>query len=158
MAEFLDQQLFMQELEAQQKLVCRANGLSALVLIDLDFFNSLNDKHGDSIDYTVVQNLSSFLDSSLRHSDICSHYGAGTFAVFMPATKVIQAAEKIDSIRKEFSKLEQISITGNFNTTFSAGVVAITSTLIDVSSLVNAASNALSEAKNAGHNVVRVAP
>jgi diguanylate cyclase (GGDEF)-like protein len=157
MKDFLDQQRFMEELEAQQKLVGRANGLSALVLIDLDNFENIIDTHGDLVSHTVSNSFSSFLGSNLRHSDICSHYGGETFAVSMPATNVIQAAEKIDSIRKEFSKLEQISTAGNFNITFSAGIVAITSATIDIFSLVEDASNALSEAKNAGYNTVRVA-
>jgi diguanylate cyclase (GGDEF)-like protein len=158
MTDFLDQQRFMEELEAQRKLVCRANGLSALVLIDLDFFKDINDKHGDLVGGKVVENFSNFLESSLRRSDICSHYGGEKFAVAMPATNVIQAAEKIDSIRKEFFKLEQISIAGSFNITFSAGIAPITSATIEVSGIIKAASNALYEAKNAGHNTVRIAP
>ena len=158
MASLLDQQHFMEELEAQQKLVSRANGLSALVLIDIDSFKDISATHSRLVVETIIKRFTQSLQSSLRRSDICRHYGGEKFAVAMPATNVVQAAEKIDSIRKDFSKLEQISAAGDFNVTFSAGVAAIKPDTIDLFGLIETARIALYEAKNVGHNTVRIAP
>jgi diguanylate cyclase (GGDEF)-like protein len=157
MASLLDQQRFMEELEAQQKLVSRANGLSALVLIDIDSFKDIVAKHSSLVVDATIKHFTQLLQSSLRRSDVCRHYGEEKFAVAMPATNVIQAAEKIDSIRKVFSKLEQASAVGDFNVTFSAGIAAITPETDDVFGLIESAKIALCEAKNAGHNTVRIA-
>ena len=156
-ASLLDQQRFMEELEAQQKLVSRANGLSALVLIDIDSFKDIGAKHSRLVVDGTIENFTQLLQSSLRRSDICCHYGEEKFAVVMPATNVIQAAEKIDSIRKGFSKLEQASAGGDFNVTFSAGIAAITAETDDIVGLIETAKIALCEAKNAGHNTVKIA-
>jgi diguanylate cyclase (GGDEF)-like protein len=94
MENFLDQQHFVMELESQQKLVRRANGFSVLVLIDLDSFDNIKDQYGDLVAAMAIKNFSSFLDSSLRRSDICSHYGGKTFAIVMPATNAVQAEKK----------------------------------------------------------------
>jgi diguanylate cyclase (GGDEF)-like protein len=158
MASLLDQQRFMEELEAQQKLVSRANGLSALVLIDIDSFKDISAKHSRLVVETTIKRFTQSLQSSLRRSDICRHYGVEKFAVAMPATDVIQAAEKIDRIRNDFSKLEQASAAGDFNVTFSAGIAAITADTADLFGLIETARIALSEAKNAGHNMVKIAP
>lgn len=158
MASLLDQQRFMEELEAQQKLVSRANGLSALVLIDIDSFKDISAKHSRLVVETIIKRFTQSLQSSLRRSDICRHYGGEKFAVAMPATDVIQAAEKIDRIRNDFSKLEQTSTAGDFNVTFSAGIAAITPDTVDLIGLIETARIALCEAKNVGHNTVKIAP
>jgi PleD family two-component response regulator len=66
--------------------------------------------------------------------------------------------KKINSIKKEFSELDQSSITDNFTITFSAGIATITSVTLNVNSEIEAANAALSEAKSAGYNLVKVAP
>ncbi|MFT6310388.1 MAG: diguanylate cyclase [Porticoccus sp.] len=154
----LNPQSFKEELEAHQKLVSRANGLSALALIDIDSFKHITDNHGHLVGDAVITRLTEFLQSCLRSSDICSRYGDEKFAIIMPATSVHQAAEKIDSIREEFGKLVQASAVGNFNVTFSAGISAITAEITDISSIIEAADEALTEAKSAGHNRIKVAP
>lgn len=158
MASLFDQQRFMEELAAQQKLVSRANGLSALVLIDIDSFKDISVKHSRLVVDATIKYFTQSLQSSLRRSDICRHYGGEKFAVAMPATDAIQAAEKIDRIRNDFSKLKQTSTAGDFNITFSAGIAAITPATVDIFGLIETARRALYEAKNAGHNTVRIAP
>ena len=61
-------------------------------------------------------------------------------------------------IRNDFSKLKQTSAAGDFNITFSAGIAAITPATVDIFGLIETARRALYEAKNAGHNTVRIAP
>jgi diguanylate cyclase (GGDEF)-like protein len=158
MTGLLSSQNFKQELEAQQKLVSRANGLSALALIDIDSFKHITDNYGHLVGVAVISRLTEFLQSCLRSSDICSRDSDEKFAIIMPATSVDQAAEKIDSIRQEFAMLVQASAVGNFNVTFSAGISAIKAEITDITSVIEAADNALIEAKSAGHNRIKIAP
>ncbi|MFQ3324630.1 MAG: diguanylate cyclase [Pseudomonadales bacterium] len=158
MTALLSSQSFKKELEAQQKLVSRANGLSALALIGIDSFKHITENHGHLVGGAVITRLTEFLQSCLRSSDVCSRYSDEKFAIIMPATSVHQAAEKIDSIREEFGKLVQTSAVDNFNVTLSAGISAIRAEPTDISSVIEAADEALTEAKSAGHNRIKVAP
>lgn len=124
-----------------------------LVIMDVDFFKSFNDKYGHPFGDTVLKTVVQVLTKHLREEDLLARYGGEEFVLIIPdaTEKIILAiSEKIRHI-VEYTKIiypstgEQVSIT-----------VSIGSTLWkpydSVSTFVARADNALYRAKSLGRN------
>jgi diguanylate cyclase (GGDEF)-like protein len=60
----------------------------ALVLIDIDNFKSINDKHGHLVGDAVIKNLTSRISSVIRRGDLFARHGGEEFALILPDTSV----------------------------------------------------------------------
>jgi diguanylate cyclase (GGDEF)-like protein len=70
----------------------------ALVLVDVDDFKALNDRHGHLVGDAVLEALAALLVEQTRDHDLVARYGGEEFAVLAPATDrdgALALAEKI---------------------------------------------------------------
>jgi diguanylate cyclase (GGDEF)-like protein len=72
---------------AEQALARAANRATALLLIDLDGFDRITERHGQPAANTVLQAAASVLKEALRTTDVLGRYGHGgdEFLVLLPA-------------------------------------------------------------------------
>ncbi len=63
----------------------------SLMMIDLDHFKLVNDRHGHQMGDVVLHSAATLIRSSLRDPDICARYGGEEFAVILPKTHVAGA-------------------------------------------------------------------
>lgn len=133
-------------------------GTSAcLMLLDLDYFKTVNDRLGHTAGDQVLKDLAKLMTDTVREIDIVSRYGGEEFAVVLPHTSLDQAhalAERMRSLieRQAFS-LED----GMVRTTVSIGLAAAPHPAIaSTSDWIEAADSALYEAKAQGRNRVVV--
>ena len=61
------------------------------MMIDIDFFKSVNDTHGHAAGDEVLRTVAGIIKEHLRESDIPSRYGGEEFAVLLPFTKLEEA-------------------------------------------------------------------
>ncbi|MCB5227853.1 sensor domain-containing diguanylate cyclase [Alishewanella sp. 16-MA] len=121
----------------------------ALILVDIDFFKTINDIHGHAMGDTVLQALSQQLRQHIREIDILVRIGGEEFAILLPDTDL--AAARIAAERHR-SSIEQISGFA-FTITASFGI-ALVADADTKKSIYQRADSALYHAKTHGRNRV----
>jgi two-component system, cell cycle response regulator len=79
------------------------NPLSVL-LMDLDHFKAVNDKHGHEIGDVVLRLFADRVRTLVRRVDILIRRGGEEFLLLMPATSLEHAAEAAERIRSAFAE------------------------------------------------------
>ncbi|MEO7222673.1 MAG: PleD family two-component system response regulator [Devosia sp.] len=71
----------------------------AVMLIDMDFFKSVNDNHGHDIGDAVLREFSQRLRRNIRGVDLACRFGGEEFVVLMPDTDYRQAQGVAERVR-----------------------------------------------------------
>jgi diguanylate cyclase (GGDEF)-like protein len=88
------------ELASQQLARCvRANSPAALLLIDLDYFKSVNDTYGHLAGDAVLSMVGQALKHELRGHDAVGRYGGEEFAVLLTEVDATSAVDIADRVR-----------------------------------------------------------
>ncbi len=87
----------------------------ALVLVDLDHFKDVNDRHGHQVGDETLGALALALRETTRQVDCVARYGGEEFAVLLPEAGIEGAQVMLGRFRRAWSALEPL-------TTFSAGI------------------------------------
>jgi diguanylate cyclase (GGDEF)-like protein len=151
---------FDQTLAQECERLKRSGSTVSLILLDVDYFKSLNDSagHQKGDEYLVMLGRE-LIRAARRQSDLAARIGGEEFALILPATTADQAAAVAESVRKEIEALglpHPASPTSP-SLTVSAGVACATKQLnLSVEELVAAADHALYQAKSLGRNRIHV--
>ena len=125
----------------------------SLVLIDIDYFKSINDKHGHLVGDDVLKELADMLDQGFRRSDKVSRWGGEEFAILLPDTQLDNAIIVANKLRVKIEdylfKYDSIEI----KVTISAGVTESITTDEQVDDIIRRADEALYLAKNKRNSV-----
>jgi len=127
----------------------------SILMVDVDFFKSVNDSFGHETGDNVLRKLAQLLSSCLRNTDLVARYGGEEFIVLLaPVTSGLQAfvvANKIcDSVAKAYFPSVK-------NVTVSIGLAAASIEDINQETAIRRADRALYKAKEKGRNCVVVA-
>ena len=138
----------------------RANGTAvALLLLDVDKFKLVNDRHGHQVGDDVLRYLGKLLKGSVRDTDLAARYGGEEFTVVLTDTPRRAAAERADRLRRAIAA-KRIAAGGiNLPVTVSIGVAVYeppTGPLSTPTLLIRAADLSVYAAKQAGRNCVKV--
>ncbi len=71
----------------------------AVMLIDMDFFKSVNDTHGHAIGDAVLREFAQRLQRNIRGVDLACRFGGEEFVVLMPDTDYQQAQGVAERVR-----------------------------------------------------------
>ena len=133
------------------------------VLFDIDYFKSINDNYGHLAGDQVLVEFSRRIRRQLRINDVFARYGGEEFSALLPETRIDDALRLAERIREKVR--EPMLLEGQtLNVTVSGGVCefiprAHDDDLITLSKrLLNAADEALYQAKAQGRNRVLRAP
>jgi len=69
-----------------------------LLLLDVDHFKRVNDRHGHQVGDVTLQHLVSAIGGVLRDDDLLARYGGEEFVVLLPETaaeRVVEVAERV---------------------------------------------------------------
>jgi len=127
----------------------------ALMLIDMDFFKSINDTYGHDIGDAVLKEFAQRLRRNIRGVDLACRYGGEEFVVLMPDTDYRQAQGVAERVR--MSVAEQNFVTGESRIlpiTVSVGVTLNEGEDDTPEMLLKRADLALYRAKREGRNRV----
>jgi diguanylate cyclase (GGDEF)-like protein len=128
--------------------------LSAIV-IDLDHFKALNDRHGHQAGDEVLEGVGTALRTTVRASDFAGRWGGEEFVVLLPDTDHEGAVQAAETLR---ARLDGLAIPGVIaHLTASLGVATLPDHAADGPALIRAADRALYVAKADGRNRVRAA-
>lgn len=137
------------------RLADRENREVSVVMVDLDHFKALNDKHGHAFGDSVLRDTAMTIVGCLRETDIVCRYGGEELVVILPDCNLDRAADKAEMLRVRVAALSQ---THNADISASFGVASVPYTSTGVTDLLAAADGALYKAKQAGRNRVTCAP
>ncbi|WP_132985190.1 sensor domain-containing diguanylate cyclase [Luteimonas terricola] len=129
---------------------------AALVLIDMDGFKLVNDRHGHIAGDALLRKAGAVLRSVLRPGDIAGRYGGDEFAVVCPDTGLDEATAMAEAYR---AAMEGIALTQapDHAHSVSIGIARARANHARIEDWINAADKALYEAKRRGRNCLVVA-
>ncbi|SNY93912.1 two-component system, cell cycle response regulator [Cohaesibacter sp. ES.047] len=128
----------------------------SLLLMDIDFFKSVNDTHGHDAGDEVLQEFSHRLRKNTRGIDLVCRYGGEEFVVIMPDTDHSLATVVAERIRKKVAEKPFIIHKGRnmIDVTVSIGLAASMNGTESPDRLLKRADEALYRAKKDGRNRV----
>jgi two-component system, cell cycle response regulator len=133
----------------------RGKPLTVLVL-DIDYFKSVNDTHGHDAGDDVLREFSQRLKKSIRGIDLACRYGGEEFVVVMPETDMAVATMVAERLRRRVA-CEPFPVCRGANAveiTISIGLAARASANDTAASVLKRADQALYRAKRDGRNRV----
>ena len=127
-----------------------------LVMVDLDDFKQVNDRHGHQQGDEVLASVAAVLRDFSRDIDAPARYGGEELAVVLPQTDSDGAALLAERMREAVERLRvpRVGGRGSLRVTASFGVAAVPESAADGEELVAAADAALYRAKRGGKNRV----
>lgn len=129
----------------------------SIIIIDIDYFKSINDKFGHPVGDVVLREVSKIYKSCLRKENILCRIGGEEFAILLPDTDREAATVLAERIRQT---QERKTITGKWQVAIKPTISLGTSSLLDqdksFNDLLSRADRALYNAKKQGRNQVCV--
>lgn len=72
----------------------------SLLLLDIDHFKQINDKHGHLAGDEVLKSFSDLLRKQIRESDFVARWGGEEFMILLPDTSLASAIKMADALRQ----------------------------------------------------------
>lgn len=147
---------FLDKLDAEMARAAQG-ARSCLLLIDLDHFKAVNDRYGHSGGDRVLTGFVQRLLPELRGLDSIGRLGGEEFAILLVDCDSHSASQLCDRLRARLAAPIELNDRGEaISVTFSAGLVALDGGSTR-SAMLEAADQALYEAKHSGRNCLRLA-
>lgn len=126
---------------------------AALLMLDIDHFKDVNDRHGHAAGDAVIRATASMIREHLRAGDLAGRMGGEEFAVLLPATSAEDATRLGERLRSaiEAHEVEQEGETIRFTVSVGVSALAAAETL---DQLIARADAALYGAQHQGRNRV----
>ena len=130
---------------------------TAVLLIDLDHFKSINDRFGHALGDRALEIFAESARQSVRSSDLVGRLGGEEFAAVLVNTSQDKAVAVAERIRASFAQAALEVDSRPVGATVSIGLVHCQDAVLDVPELLAQADQALYFAKEHGRNRVEVA-
>jgi diguanylate cyclase (GGDEF)-like protein len=130
---------------------------TAVLLIDLDHFKSINDRFGHAIGDRVLQVFAETAKATLRSTDLVGRLGGEEFAAVLFDIGRDKAVAQAERLRTTFAEIAKEVDGRPVTATVSIGIAVNEDQALDVSAMLAQADQALYYAKERGRNRVEVA-
>lgn len=125
---------------------------TAIIMLDIDYFKSINDTYGHLVGDMVLVSIAKLLKSSLRNTDTIGRWGGEEFLIILPFTTKESAVIVAQNLRDKIAKSDILKehdrvLTASFGVESMSADKTINDVLIAVDEL-------LYRAKNSGRNRV----
>lgn len=138
----------------EQRRMSRTDKQAAIILFDLDWFKSINDRFGHPAGDGVLRSVAKSAQSELRcPEDAIARWGGEEFAIFLSDVTVAEALTVAERLRDTVAAMDFSDIAPGLSVTASFGVRAFSAACTLQTALADA-DRALYKAKNAGRNRV----
>lgn len=95
-------------LDAEISRAKRYGGVLSCLLLDIDFFKTVNDMYGYDWGDVLLKKVAQMLENLVRKEDILTRYGDEEFVLVLPNTTEDQAFIFAERFRKDIEKMEFI--------------------------------------------------
>ncbi len=128
----------------------------SLLLMDIDFFKTVNDTHGHDVGDDVLRELARRIRRTIRGIDMACRLGGEEFVIVLPDTDMARAYSIAERVRQTVGREPfPVSSTGlTLDITISIGVAALEDAEDTADTILKRADRALYRAKRDGRNRV----
>jgi diguanylate cyclase (GGDEF)-like protein len=131
----------------------------AALIVDIDHFKEINDRHGHPVGDEVLRAMAAALRESVDEPAFFGRLGGEEFLIVLPNTTLEAARAVAESFRERIASIDvTLGSAGRGHITASIGVSDATPGRDTPSSLLRRADAALYAAKRGGRNCVRIEP
>jgi diguanylate cyclase (GGDEF)-like protein len=127
----------------------------SILIIDLDHFKSINDRHGHLIGDETLKRVAADLRDAIVDPAFFGRLGGEEFAAVLPHTNTEAARSIAELLRERVLRLDLSRWLGDRRVTVSIGIATSHPGRDSVTSMLRRADGALYAAKDAGRNCVR---
>ncbi len=138
---------------AREAGLAQGQALCAMVM-DLDWFKSINDRHGHAAGDFVLQKIAELAQAHLRPGDVLGRAGGEEFYALLPNTNEAEAERVAERVRLAIAQGEFLFAGKRLKMTASIGVAQVGSDEERLEPALARADGALYRAKAAGRNRV----
>jgi diguanylate cyclase (GGDEF)-like protein len=142
---------FMNLSKSMVHLCRRKRSPVSCLVIDVDHFKQVNDRHGHGAGDSVLMHMGTLLAREFRSSDVCGRLGGEEFCVVLPETDLQGAAAAAEQFRRAVDSQPVMWLGQPIPVSVSIG---ISSGDDDLTELLHRADVAMYEAKTSGRNRV----
>jgi diguanylate cyclase (GGDEF)-like protein len=149
----LNHSAFMEQAQAVIAHQKRHTGFVAMIVLDIDFFRSINERHGFPGGDKVLVTLSLLVRRRLRQSDIIGRIGGDELAIIAEGLDETEALNLASRLLTDFSGSSHSTPShAGFHATLSAGIAMLDVKNMDLEKWMEAAYDSVKQAKEAGRN------
>lgn len=146
---------FFRRLDEEYNRVSRYGGTFSLLMVDLDGFKEVNDRHGHLSGDRYLRAVSATIQEQLRAADMPCRYGGDEFCLLLPETDLAGARTIAERIRAAVSTTVMAAGRATIRATTSVGLASFPEhDGGSVRALMQNADEALYRAKRAGRDCV----
>ncbi|MFC0624290.1 GGDEF domain-containing protein [Kribbella deserti] len=138
----------------------------AVLLIDVDHFKQINDRHGHLVGDEALRAIATILRGAIRTKDVIGRFGGEEFVIALPGTDLADATVTADRLRSAVAASPLAAmcagvldnrelVPANFRLTVSIGVAVAPDDGATLDGLLHSADRAMYAAKAAGRDRVR---
>jgi diguanylate cyclase (GGDEF)-like protein/PAS domain S-box-containing protein len=136
----------------------KRKGCTSVLLADIDFFKSINDRHGHSVGDEVLREVSGRFLQSVRSHDLVGRYGGEEFLIVLRRCSEEDALQRAEELRRLICESPIMTSQGHLPVSISLGVFTTSNRgEIRPEDLFREVDSALYAAKAAGRNCCRIA-
>lgn len=140
---------------AELELARRKERPLSVILLDIDHFKAINDQYGHSVGDHTLRQLAEILTRNRRQYDRIGRWGGEEFIVILPDTKLSEAIIVAERMRITTAETKLPLENGKtYEVQISLGVACASGSYPSLAKLVDAADQAMYQAKQAGRNRV----
>lgn len=157
LTELSNRRHFIKQGEVELSRAIRYGNPLSLMLLDIDFFKSINDTYGHNVGDLAIQSLSKVCKDTMRQVDIIGRLGGEEFAIILPETSSKKAVEVAERLREAVANTKVTPPVGlPIQFTVSIGVTSLDQKDANIDMLLDQADKAMYQAKKTGRNKVCV--
>jgi diguanylate cyclase (GGDEF)-like protein len=127
----------------------------SLILLDIDHFKAINDQYGHQAGDDTLRQLAQVLTENLRQYDCAGRWGGEEFILILPGTNLSEASTIAERLRIKTSETKFLLENSTpLSVRISLGIACVSDHYPSLSKFVDAADQALYQAKQSGRNRV----
>lgn len=147
-------QYLMERLPAEIELAKRHASFLSVLIIDIDYFKSINDIYGHQLGDSLLLEFTNFINRLLRKSEVLARYGGEEFVVIMPRTRkrdaLHMANRMIEAVNNNLFRINKIAI--KLKVSIGISDFSRENRLTTTTAILDSANKALQRAKESGGN------
>lgn len=146
----VNRRTFFEGLENHWREAAHGSIALSVLMVDIDFFKSVNDNHGHAKGDELLRTVGELLSGCCHGLELAARFGGEEFSILLPGTDLQQASDRAEEIRR---LIEDLTF-GELKITASLGVSAFVLGAVEPNAMLEQADQCLYYAKRHGRNQV----